>query len=104
MCWPSSGGRRAICVAAFQLALLGRGQPDPPTQPGQPLRHGRLQPHRLRPRKQTLKRTLYGTTRSGSLLKQMIPIKTDQWDVTKRTLVGGERYESLEAVAALNTL
>jgi hypothetical protein len=54
--------------------------------------------------RQTLKRTLYGTTRSGSLLKQMIPIKTDQWDVTKRTLVGGERYESLEALAALNTL
>ncbi len=38
---------------------------------------------RLRSRKQTLKRTLYGTTRPGSLLKSMIPIKTDQWDVTK---------------------
>lgn len=38
---------------------------------------------RLRPRKQTLKRKLYGTTRPGSLLKHMIPIKADQWDVTK---------------------
>jgi hypothetical protein len=38
---------------------------------------------RLRPRKQRLKRKLYGTTRPGSLLKHMIPVKTDQWDVTK---------------------
>jgi hypothetical protein len=38
---------------------------------------------RLKPRKQTLKRTLYGTTRPGSLLKHQIPIKTDQWDVTQ---------------------
>src|SRR5579883_718922 len=38
---------------------------------------------RLRSRKQTLKRKLYGTTRPGSLLKAMIPIKTDQWDVTQ---------------------
>lgn len=37
---------------------------------------------RLRTRKQRLKRTLYGTTRPGALLKQMIPIKTDHWDVT----------------------
>jgi hypothetical protein len=38
---------------------------------------------RLRERKRTLKRKLYGTTRPGGLLKTMIPIKTDQWDVTK---------------------
>jgi len=38
---------------------------------------------RLKTRKQTLKRKLYGTTRPGSLLKHMIPVKTDQWDVTK---------------------
>jgi hypothetical protein len=37
---------------------------------------------RLRDRKRTLKRRLYGTTRPGSLLKHMIPIKTDHWDVT----------------------
>jgi hypothetical protein len=37
---------------------------------------------RLSPHKRTVKRRLYGTTRPGSLLKQMIPIKTDHWDVT----------------------
>lgn len=38
---------------------------------------------RLKTRKQTIRRTLYGTTRPRLLLKHMIPIKTDQWDVTK---------------------
>ena len=38
---------------------------------------------RLKDRKRTLKRRLYGTTRPGSLLKHMIPIKTDQWDVNQ---------------------
>ncbi|MGH9668908.1 MAG: hypothetical protein ACRD3A_02195 [Terriglobales bacterium] len=38
---------------------------------------------RLRDRKRGLKRRLYGTTRPGSLLKHMIPIKTDHWDVTR---------------------
>jgi hypothetical protein len=37
---------------------------------------------RLFPYKRTVKRRLYGTTRPGSLLKHMIPIKTDHWDVT----------------------
>lgn len=37
---------------------------------------------RLVPHKRTVKRRLYGTTRPGSLLKHMIPIKTDHWDVT----------------------
>ena len=37
---------------------------------------------RLLPHKRTVKRRLYGTTRPGSLLKHMIPIKTDHWDVT----------------------
>jgi hypothetical protein len=37
---------------------------------------------RLSPHKRTVKRRLYGTTRPGSLLKQMIPIKTDHWNVT----------------------
>ena len=91
MCGAVEVGRAAVA------ALAASAGPVTPTQERQLER-------RLRPRRQTLKRTLYGTTRSGSLLKQMIPIKTDQWDVTKRTLVGGERYESLEALAALNTL
>jgi hypothetical protein len=37
---------------------------------------------RLSPHKRTVKRRLYGTTRPGSLLKHMIPIKTDHWEVT----------------------
>src|SRR4030095_5962095 len=37
---------------------------------------------RLFAHKRTVKRRLYGTTRPGSLLKHMIPIKTDHWDVT----------------------
>jgi hypothetical protein len=36
---------------------------------------------RLNPYKRTLKRRLYGITRPGSLLKQMIPVRTDHWDV-----------------------
>ncbi len=36
---------------------------------------------RLRATKHRAKRRVYGTTRPGSLLKQMIPIKTDHWDV-----------------------
>ena len=38
---------------------------------------------RLQARKRIIKRRLYGTTRPGSFLKHMIPIKTDHWDVTK---------------------
>jgi hypothetical protein len=37
---------------------------------------------RLFPHKRTVKRRLYGTTRPGSLLKHMIPVKTEHWDVT----------------------
>lgn len=37
---------------------------------------------RLQPYKQRIGRRLYGTTRPGSLLKQMIPVKTDHWDVS----------------------
>jgi hypothetical protein len=37
---------------------------------------------RLFPHKRAAKRRLYGTTRPGSLLKHMIPIKTEHWDVT----------------------
>ena len=36
---------------------------------------------RLFSHKRIVKRRLYGTTRPGSLLKAMIPIKTDHWDV-----------------------
>jgi hypothetical protein len=37
---------------------------------------------RLLSHKRTVKRRLYGTTRPGSLLKHMIPVKTEHWDVT----------------------
>lgn len=37
---------------------------------------------RLLPHKHAAKRRLYGTTRPGSLLKHMIPVKTEHWDVT----------------------
>lgn len=37
---------------------------------------------RLFSHKRSAKRRLYGTTRPGSLLKHMIPIKTEHWDVT----------------------
>jgi len=36
---------------------------------------------RLSPHKRTVRHRLYGTTRPGSLLKHMIPIKTDHWEV-----------------------
>jgi hypothetical protein len=38
---------------------------------------------RLAPLKRQLKRRVYGTTKPGTLLKRMIPVKTDHWDVKK---------------------
>jgi hypothetical protein len=38
---------------------------------------------RLQSHKRTLKRRLYGTTRPGTLLKHLVPLKTDHWDVTR---------------------
>lgn len=35
----------------------------------------------LRTRQQRVKRKLYGTTRPGTLLKQLIPLKLEHWDV-----------------------
>ena len=43
----------------------------------------RISPRQIDRRLREWKRRLYGTTRPGSLLKHMIPIKTDHWDVTK---------------------
>lgn len=37
---------------------------------------------RLAPKKQALRKSLYGRTKPGTLLKHHIPIKTDCWDVT----------------------
>lgn len=38
---------------------------------------------RLKPYKIKAKRKIYGTTKPGSLLKRMIPVRTDFWDVKK---------------------
>jgi hypothetical protein len=38
---------------------------------------------RLQARKHRLKRRLYGTTRPGTLLKHLVPLKTDHWDVAQ---------------------
>jgi len=38
---------------------------------------------RLQAYKHRLKRRLYGTTRPGTLLKHLVPVKTDHWDVTQ---------------------
>jgi hypothetical protein len=43
----------------------------------------RISPRQIDRRLRERKRRLYGTTRPGSLLKHMIPIKMDHWDVTK---------------------
>ena len=37
---------------------------------------------RLQAKKSERKRRIYGRTKPGSLLKHLIPVKTDSWDVT----------------------
>lgn len=37
---------------------------------------------RLKTKKLGIKKKIYGTTKPGTLLKQMIPVKTDCWDIT----------------------
>jgi len=38
---------------------------------------------KLRAKKTSVRKSIYGTTRPGALLKHHIPIKTDSWDVTR---------------------
>jgi len=85
--WEASG---YLCAQRLKAALphwvpwLRRRVRLSPTVEHQLLRISPRQiDRRLRERKQRIKRRLYGTTRPGSLLKHMIPIKTDHWDVTK---------------------
>ncbi len=85
--WATSG---YLCAVRLKAALpqwlpwLRRRVALTPAQERQLLAISARQiERRLKGRKQTLKRTRYGTTRPGSLLKHQIPIKTDQWDVTK---------------------
>ncbi len=80
VCRAAEGGPTAVAAVAPPAPDLSA----PPAQERQLLAISPRQlERRLRTRKQTLKRRVYGTTRPGSLLKHMIPIKTDQWDVTK---------------------
>jgi hypothetical protein len=61
--------RRRTLTAAHEQALLAISP--------------RQMDRRLQARKRTLARRLYGTTKPGTLLKQMVPIKTDHWDVRR---------------------
>lgn len=85
--WEQSG---YLCATRLKAALplwlpwVRRRRPLSPTV----ARHlraisPRQMDRRLQARKLTLKRRLYGTTRPGTLLKHLVPLKTDQWDVTQ---------------------
>jgi hypothetical protein len=76
----------------YALGLLNRRQPPRPRPRRMPRRRptysaeaisARQMARRLQPRKHRVKRRLYGTTRPGTLLKHLVPLKTDHWDVTR---------------------
>jgi hypothetical protein len=85
--WAASGylcGQRLKAALPHWLPWLKRRATIMPTVERQLVRiSARQMDRRLAARKRRIKRRLYGTTRPGSLLKHLIPIKTDQWDVTK---------------------
>jgi hypothetical protein len=85
--WAASGylcGQRLKAALPHWLPWLRRRVRLTPTLEQQLQRiSARQLDRRLRERKQRITRRLYGTTRPGSLLKHLMPIKTDQWDVTK---------------------
>jgi hypothetical protein len=85
--WAASGylcGQRLKAAMPHWLPWLTRRAEVPPAVAAQLRRISARQiDRRLRDRKRRIKRRLYGTTRPGSLLKHLIPIKTDQWDVKK---------------------
>jgi hypothetical protein len=85
--WTASG---YLCAVRLKAALptwlpwLHRRRILSPEQERQLLAISPRQlERRLRAHKERVKRRVYGTTRPGSLLKHMIPIRTEQWDVTK---------------------
>lgn len=85
--WEQSG---YLCAARLKAALpiwLPWVRQRRPLMPGLEPQLLAISPRqidrRLQGRKRTLKRRLYGTTRPGTLLKHLVPIKTDHWDVTK---------------------
>jgi len=83
--WEESG---YLCAARLKAALplwlpwVRQRRPLSPTLERQ-LRtiSARQMDRRLQLHKHRLKRRLYGTTRPGTLLKQLVPVKTDHWDV-----------------------
>jgi hypothetical protein len=85
--WEASGylcGQRLKAAIPHWLPWLRRRVRFTPTVAQRLLRISPRQiDRRLRERKHRIKRRLYGTTRPGVLLKHLIPIKTDHWDVTK---------------------
>jgi len=85
--WAASGylcGQRLKAALPHWVPWLKRRATVTPTVEAQLRRiSARQMDRRLAERKRRIKRRLYGTTRPGSLLKHLIPIKTDQWDVKK---------------------
>lgn len=85
--WEQSG---YLCATRLKAALpiwlpwLRQRRPLSPTVARHLLAISpRQMDRRLQARKRTLKRRLYGTTRPGTLLKHLVPLKTDHWDVTQ---------------------
>jgi hypothetical protein len=85
--WEQTG---YLCAARLKAALplwlpwVRQRRPLSPTLERQLLAiSARQMDRRLQPRKHRLKRRLYGTTRPGTLLKHLVPLKTDHWDVTR---------------------
>jgi hypothetical protein len=85
--WEESG---YLCAARLKAAVpiwlpwVRQRRPLSPTLERQLLTiSARQMDRRLQPRKHRLKRRLYGTTRPGTLLKQLVPVKPDHWDVTQ---------------------
>jgi len=85
--WEQSG---YLCATRLKAALpiwlpwVQRRRPLSPTVARQLLAISPRQiDRRLQARKHRLKRRLYGTTRPGTLLKHLVPLKTDHWDVTQ---------------------
>lgn len=85
--WAASGslcGQRLKAALPHWLPWLKQRTTVSPTVEAQLVRiSARQMDRRLAARKRRITRRLYGTTRPGALLKHLIPIKTDQWDVTK---------------------
>ncbi|MDH4256968.1 MAG: hypothetical protein OEX13_20915 [Gammaproteobacteria bacterium] len=85
--WEESG---YLCAARLKAAVpiwlpwVRQRRPLSPTLERQLLTISvRQMDRRLHSHKHRLKRRLYGTTRPGTLLKHLVPIKTDHWDVTR---------------------